>query len=280
LSEIARRYGAVAAINGCFFDAYSGRPVRNPHHTLIVAGEVVHRGDVGSIFGVTPDGRADIGRMALRIAGSLDGRDSWYAYWINRYPEAETTATIFTRHWAEPTTPEGGIQVVVRDGVVTEVGTGSQLIPEGGFVLYLRGQEQYLARRFSVGRRCDYRVVQQVAAHSDIWAQVSEALGCGPTLVQAGEVAVDPESEGFSHPKILTMACNRSALGLTPDGHLLLVTCSEATITELAEIMLRLGCDQAMNLDGGASSGLWCQGRYLVEPGRPISNAVLALPGR
>ena len=42
--------------------------------------------------------------------------------------------------------------------------------------------------------------------------------------------------------------------------------------------MQALGCEQAMNLDGGASSGLWLSGGYLRQPGRPISNALLVLP--
>jgi len=55
-----------------------------------------------------------------------------------------------------------------------------------------------------------------------------------------------------------------------------LVTCS-ATVRQLADIMKALGAYDAMNLDGGASSGLWVQGKYLVQPGRSISNALLIL---
>jgi exopolysaccharide biosynthesis protein len=43
----------------------------------------------------------------------------------------------------------------------------------------------------------------------------------------------------------------------------------------MAHIMLNLGAQQAMNLDGGSSSGLWCRGKSIVSPGRLLSNAIL-----
>lgn len=64
-------------------------------------------------------------------------------------------------------------------------------------------------------------------------------------------------------------------MGITPEGRLLLVTTGAATIKQLARGMQRLGCREAMNLDGGASSGLWLEGRYLTQPGREISNALV-----
>jgi exopolysaccharide biosynthesis protein len=102
-------------------------------------------------------------------------------------------------------------------------------------------------------------------------------MGCGPRLVINGRVVVDAAGEGFSHPKILRLACVRSAVGLTEDGFLLLVTCSPATISQLAHVLQSFGAYQAMNLDGGASTGLWCRGGYLTRPGREISNTLLVL---
>lgn len=104
---------------------------------------------------------------------------------------------------------------------------------------------------------------------------MQEAVGCGPRLVADGAVSYDPAGEGFSSPKILSSAGARSAVGVTRDRTLLLVTCGGATVRQLAEIMKALGAWDAMNLDGGASSGLWAQGRLLTRPGRPISNALV-----
>jgi exopolysaccharide biosynthesis protein len=43
----------------------------------------------------------------------------------------------------------------------------------------------------------------------------------------------------------------------------------------MADILRKLGAYQAMNLDGGASSGLYCNGQTLTAPGRLLSNALV-----
>lgn len=110
--------------------------------------------------------------------------------------------------------------------------------------------------------------------------QIYGALQAGPRLVTNGKVTVDPVTEGFRDPKILTNSGARSAVGLTKDHKLILVTVPSAKITELAQVMLQAGAYQAMGLDGGASSGLYYQGSYLTSPGRELSNALLIYQDR
>ncbi len=101
------------------------------------------------------------------------------------------------------------------------------------------------------------------------------ALQAGPRLIENGKVALNVEDEGFRDPKILTGGGARSALGITRDHKLILLTTGGATIPQLADIMKQAGAYQAMNLDGGASSGLYYNGKYLTQPGRLISNAII-----
>ena len=89
-----------------------------------------------------------------------------------------------------------------------------------------------------------------------------------------------PAAEGFSDPKILQRAGARSAVGYTADGKLYLITVTAARVSELGAILKALGCEEGMNLDGGASSGLWYRGKYLTNPGRAISNALVILTER
>lgn len=278
LAAIAQRYGAVAAINGCFFDAYSGLAVRNPHHTLIVGGQVVHRGDVGCLLGIWPDGRARIAGMKTRLCGSLDGSErwpnNWYAYWLNRLPENATTVTIFTPQYCQTRTPGGGTQVVVRQGVVRGVGAGSQAIPADGYVIYFRGAEAKLADRFRVGRRCAYRVSFTADDGSGGWGQVQEGMGCFPHLIRGGQIAVGPQTVVRSKAGDLG---NRSGLGIRANGNFILATAGAMSLTRWAEVLRALGCRDALNLDGGASSGLYANGKLLTTPGRQISNALVVV---
>lgn len=104
-----------------------------------------------------------------------------------------------------------------------------------------------------------------------------EGIACGPRLVKAGAVSCDPRAEGFIEDKILTQAAQRSAVGITRDGTLLLVTCRKIPVLTLAQLVRSRGAFDAMNLDGGASSGLWYNGTYRWRPGRDLSNALVVV---
>ena len=104
---------------------------------------------------------------------------------------------------------------------------------------------------------------------------VETALQAGPRLVRNSKVDTDPVGEGFKDPKILTSRGARSAIGITSDGKLIIVTTSAASIPELAEVMVKLKAVEAMNLDGGASSALYAGGKYITPAGRDLSNALV-----
>lgn len=115
---------------------------------------------------------------------------------------------------------------------------------------------------------------------------VRYALGAGPRLVKDGQVYVTSQSEGFK-PDVAVGRAPRSALGVTGDGRLILVTVGGrrsglsigVTLEELAQIMIELGARDALNLDGGGSSTLVVRG-YVVnlpsgEGERKVGSAVL-----
>ncbi|HEX3550962.1 MAG TPA: phosphodiester glycosidase family protein [Candidatus Elarobacter sp.] len=281
LDGIARRYHALAAINGGDYEAYGDAPIRDPNHTLITGGSMMFKGDVGDVLWFDDDGHARIDRIPLKIEGGLDGRwtwpNNWYAYWINRYPAGTgDTITIFTPEWGERTGLAGGPQVQVADGVVTAIQNSSTIIPRNGFVVYFRGEAK-AASHFAVGRTAQYRVVRADGEPMGAFAFAREAIGCGPRLVTDGRITVDPAAEGFRDPKILSASAARSAVGLSRDGKTMILATSEGTIARMAAVMRGLGAYQAMAFDGGASAGLWLRGRYVTEPGRPLNNALLVL---
>ncbi len=110
--------------------------------------------------------------------------------------------------------------------------------------------------------------------HQD-WAAFETVLGAGPRLLREGEVVVRARAEGFSDPHVLGRA-QRTAVGLTGGRKMLLVvTRRHLTLTELAKVMQRLGCREAMNLDGGASTGMYYRGWTVVAPQRPLVNLLV-----
>jgi hypothetical protein len=129
-----------------------------------------------------------------------------------------------------------------------------------------------------------------------------DLLQAGPMLVREGQVTVQPgiDAEGFSagsrqfDSDISEGRYPRAALGLA-GGDLVAVVCDgraddEAgmTMTELAEAMAALGCEDAMNLDGGGSASLVVDGKLVNTPreehglelhgGREIATALRISP--
>lgn len=108
---------------------------------------------------------------------------------------------------------------------------------------------------------------------------VKTAIGGGPTLVRDG-VASQWTGIQLRHP--------RSAIGWNKD-YLFLVEVDGRqnnlsvgmSFPELANYLIKLGCDQAMNLDGGGSATLWVLGNVMNSPSegqeRPAANALVVV---
>lgn len=92
------------------------------------------------------------------------------------------------------------------------------------------------------------------------------ALGGGPALVHGGRVQpVRVVKANERHP--------RSALGWNAQSYFLVVVDGRqpdlsigVTLPMLAQYLVELGCDEAINLDGGGSTELWLNGRILNRP--------------
>jgi hypothetical protein len=128
----------------------------------------------------------------------------------------------------------------------------------------------------------------------------ADLLQAGPLLVEHGRIAFDPTSdvEGFSaaadqfDSDITAGRHPRAAIGIG-DRHVTLLACDGRrslvddglTMLELATAMRDVGCETAMNLDGGGSTTLVHRGHLLNRPyteqdqpapaSRPIVSALL-----
>ncbi len=283
LGDIAKSYGAVAAINGTFFSAYGGFP--DPYGMMIGDGKLQHIGNTGTTIGFTWDGTVLMDRLRVTITGGTDGSyshpNNWYAYFMNRVPaEGSSAAVMFTPKRGSKIGFSFGQSVTVRNGIVTRVASNENAsIPADGYVLVFTGGEEGLAKRFKIGTKVDYKVeTKNLEGKAVDWTRVHTAVGAGPRLVQDGKAALKAAEEGFTEAKILTTAAARSGIFVKKDGSIVLATTGSATMQQWADIMVNLGAVQGMNLDGGASSGLYANGKTITQPGRLLSNALLFGP--
>ncbi|WP_051287276.1 phosphodiester glycosidase family protein [Paenibacillus taiwanensis] len=281
LGGIVKANQAVAAINGTFFEAYTGVP--EPWGTLIINGKIEHMGNTGTIIGFDRQGQVLMDTLRIQITGTVESKatgkkNNWYTYFVNRTPAKNgSSAVLYTPMRGKNIGFTYGKAVVVEQGVVKKIAAGQNVaIPTNGFVLVYTGKEMRMADRFAVGDLVDVQTKYTNAAGKELdWSEVQTAIGAGPRLVKEGQIALNPAQEGFKQDKILSLSATRSGIGVMSDGSVMLATIPSATMSQWAAIWKQLGAKQAMNLDGGASSGLYANGKMITEPGRALSNALL-----
>jgi len=101
-------------------------------------------------------------------------------------------------------------------------------------------------------------------------------LAGGPTLVHDGHIALNPRREGFTDSRIFRPN-RRTAAGVTLANKVLLVSVNKPiSLHRLARIMLKLGAAEAIMLDGGSSTAMYANGRFILHPARRLTNVLLA----
>lgn len=289
LDALARRHDAHLAITGGFFNprdyARSNRLPTEPWVTLIADGEVIHMGQFGGVIGFRELYRNRIEPLRLRVvleAGDVHLPGGW-VQGVNhtpQNPDGRDAIYVFTRAYGDRIDLAGGRKVIVRDGVVVDVTEArAAAIPEDGFVMALYGSLQGLAdANFGPGQRVSYRLHFVDADGCPVAWNPLTAVGAGPILVEDGRIRTDYAEQGFFEPRILSQPARRLAIGILPDRSLVIAAGDGIRMAEMAEAMKRLGARWALNLDGGASAGIWLDGEYLLRPGRELNHALLLVP--
>ena len=110
--------------------------------------------------------------------------------------------------------------------------------------------------------------------HHD-WSPFDFVVACGPRLLRAGRVALDPRAERF-HDRHMLAPNSRIAVGITRGNTLFFVmTHQPIYLGKLARVMQALGAADAMNLDAGTSTGFYYNGATLAKPGRKLTNMIV-----
>lgn len=275
VAGMAKDNGAFAAVNGTYFDAYSGYPV--PYGVIIRDGKMLCAGsDTGAVAGITGDGRLLVDRMQPVLNVLVNGEKKVTAWRINFPSEESEAVTIFTPEYQSPVAPPEGAKTVLVNsaGQVTSIVVGSFTPPQDGFGVSFNPGWAYVAdQRFHVGDHVEYTIDYRTTftAASD-WANVTQAVGAGPSLIINGTVTADGEAEGFVEEKINVSRGTHSFIGATAEGKILIGNIGNVTLKEAASVCQSLSLVNAMCLDGGGSVGLYYNGQKTA--GRDVNNAL------
>ncbi|HEX9774311.1 MAG TPA: phosphodiester glycosidase family protein [Actinomycetota bacterium] len=287
-STLCRRVHCLAAINGDFFR--HGQPVGG----LILDGKVVKapRNDwVQAAF----DGDRGLVARRLRIRASLVTTDLKRMRITRVDRENRRQLSLFTRASGRRTPKGRGVAAVLR--VVKPRGSlrvgqtsivrlkhvfrgGKRVrIPARGAVLAGRGSGAARIERLASAMRSG-AISRQVLLRLESNPKAWDAVGGRPVIVRNGRSVVGRRGGAFArgrHPRTL--------LGRTRDGSILMATVdgrqpgrSGMSLAEAARLMVRLGADEAINLDGGGSTTFVLRGRVRNKPSdgreRPVAVAL------
>ena len=146
------------------------------------------------------------------------------------------------------------VEMVVQDNKVVEFRRNMPPveIPENGYILVVsEGSSMFLANNFNI----DDEVKIEISASPSI-DNTETAFGGGTLLVKDGKITPITHNVSGNNPRtaIGTDASGKIIYIVTVDGRQILS--KGVTLEELAEIMIEIGCYNALNLDGGGSTNL------------------------
>lgn len=279
-TSLFKRVGAKIAVNAAFFgfDSYE------PYGTIVDAGKVLTTfnrfSPAKTAIVMDFDGNFSIENFTTEITATLFKSDGTVTevpqIGVNRSPSGpqDGTRQVFTSEWGNRLGFTAKYAVVVDDeGTVLAVYNDSDVtIPSHGYVMAQQGPRQYdnFLPRVEEGDYIELDTYYRGSSTQDIYM----AIGVGPKLVQNGRPYGDSSTyaaEGLSSIGGYGEA-RRVCIGVRYDGTLVILT-AYATLPELSNIMVAMGCESAVNLDGGESTNLYVDGRWLYGPtSRPLNS--------
>jgi len=285
-----RAKNALAAINANFFEAYSS--VKDPTGHVMIDGKLVFGQSGLTTVGITYEKDIIFSNPGTFVRGGTNGRKEnvnnhdgtfdyyqWTAYEVNTRSQSPDTVIMYTpERGSEVDITANGYVAVVRNGVVVSrdfiYAPAKVAIPVDGYLVFIgeaTAHEYNTHAALVPGRTADYEYYLFTNTNPNFdWSKMQWAISGGPDLVTDGDIAPPSTHPSFQDERFTTLSTSRTAIGVTENGMLLLVSVPSATINELKEIMKALGAYNAVNLDGGGSTAMYYNGGVITTPGREL----------
>ncbi|MBS1704596.1 MAG: phosphodiester glycosidase family protein [Armatimonadetes bacterium] len=291
LSAIVKRAGAIGGVNADFFPFTA-----DPLGAMVRDGELISRPDPRRAVVGWGTGGSTVGKLNWKASITMgDGPEMPLSGLNEECPD--NGVVVFTDAAAQaiskPPCTYAVLQLLdgkwtpttVRDGNITSISedVASVEVPATGAVIVARGTAATKLKAAQLGGKIH---ISMTTGGLD-FGKFQQVIGGGPFLLNKGKQIIDSEAQGFGS-KFAQNRHPRTAVGITEHGEVLLavvdgrspisVGCS---LLELSDLMIRMGCTDAINLDGGGSSTFDLFGLTLNRPSdgaeRKISNALLLM---
>jgi hypothetical protein len=311
--DVATDLGAIAAISGGFF-LYSEHDIEAPCARFDPVGLLLSEGSVvwPPIFhrgAFVQDAKGHCFIREVGFAGTtIQGPVNLLVAALNPRIRRLDGPTAFTRVWDREIQHPGPALTFYGRKVTRAAARGPHPVPLNGFVLCLpeRPEWQGLLDLFPVGTEVTYRLPDHGGKPT-----LQEGLAGGPVLVRDGHRVLDLDREDFI-PGVPPATFSgdetfdrnllpRLAVGRTEKHEVVFAAVDGRnfgqalglTLKDTAKLMVRLGCKDAVNLDGGSSKRMALQGKVLdlpttevvdgegpqgEQPVRPVHTGIFVFP--
>lgn len=290
----------VAGVNGDFYERGNRTYAGDPRGLQIVNGELVSGTSTACVWFDSEDNpHVDDVKGDFRITWP-DGHQTAFGLDEQRQPNM---IVLYTPTYGDSTRAHGG-----RDIILEKDGDGPWLPLQAGQTYHARVRAVQPAADteltsntmvLSIGPAALSSLAEvavgaglQISTATDPDLKgVRTAIGGGPALIKDGKpfsrTIAPPGAFGDYSERSKYERHPRSAIGWSP-SHLYLVTVDGRqpglsvgmTLAELADYMVKLGCTDGMNFDGGASASMWVSGEIVNSPcqgERPVASALFVV---
>ena len=277
--KIAQKEGAIVAINGGYFKPQTGVPLgalmidRN-----VLTGDIYNRVGI-AIFedGDNIDFKMDYVKFDIN---AYTNKQSIKIDNINQPRMLSTYSLLYTNLWGKysPIAPKNCYNMQIKGNKIIKISANPLELSNG--VVVLQAPKDIITKLAKNNKEIyiDIKLQQNLKNANHI-------IAAGPYLVKDSQVFVDTKLQKF---QAIAGKNPRSAIGFTNDGTLIIATVDGRekasvgmTLNELALFMKNIGCDYAMNFDGGSSSALYVDGKITNsahnKEGVAVSNALVVL---
>ena len=272
IHDMAVKNNSIVAVNGGYFKPQTGVPLG----ALMIDNELL-TGPVYSraAIGINADGKYTAGKTDIKfflknkkISLKIDN--------FNQPRMLSTYSLIYTSKWGKnaPLPPKYGVNAVISKGRIKGVYKTSVEIPSDGFVL-----------------SAPYKMVEKLSGQKDLKLETEypeafrnsiHIISGGPYLVKDGAIYIDAKEEKLT---AVNGRNPRTLIGYTKNNDLIIAVIDGResksigmSLHEAAKFMQKLGCVNAINLDGGSSSVMYLRGQIANTPqtadGIPIPGAL------
>lgn len=292
-SAMAKAKGAVAAVNGGFFNIHTLPALRGePVGASVVAGKLLSEAVPGRSAIVFKGRTARITELKTAASATSQDGERLNVNGINRNAATDELVLYTEEYGAKTPADDGADAVIDATGKVVALRAAGGAVQAGMRVLHGSGaaadwlwEHAWEGWTIKVDTKVtDLRTGRTLKLTPDV-----HVIAGGVGLVRNGHVKITAKRDGHDSVNMILRRHPRTLAGVTRNGSLILATVDGrnpgvtvgANFVEAAQLMRWLGAVQAINLDGGGSTSMVVGDKVVNKPSdgheRGVGDALLIL---